>query len=390
MASVPPPPLAYGYAPERQPGFASLAGAPDAAPVAPPPAPLTLGQQAAAQTAPPAASSAPRALAPAASAAPPLPPAPVPSREPRESSLAQAAQVGAAAASNAAAGPPVASAAPTAAPAARARVPGDAALLELCWFDPERAPRLRKTPAWSGLFQPPPRKPAPQRGAPPPPAEPSSEAEGARADFVAVLMKATPFAPDAVESALEEALGEGGTLTPPLVVLAGEIELTLDGAALLAATIAAATPLAAADKRLKETLDLCAETTKGDPPPPDVIESLLARVRDAWSKANRALPASYLDTQSERTLLEQRRYQKRTLLDAEWIRGLWHGSGSAEGAIPAYLPAALEKRLPLFRRFAARLIAETLPQQDQYEAHPLALRVVALARVVRGRQGARG
>lgn len=53
------------------------------------------------------------------------------------------------------------------------------------------------------------------------------------------------------------------------------------------------------------------------------------------------------------------------------------------------LPAALAKQLPLFHRFPARLLAEAFPQQDQLDPGPVALRVVALGRVVAGRARAR-
>ena len=55
--------------------------------------------------------------------------------------------------------------------------------------------------------------------------------------------------------------------------------------------------------------------------------------------------------------------------------------GSSTG-IPAYLPDALAKKLPLYRRFRVRMIAEAHPQADQYEESSAALRPLALARVL--------
>jgi hypothetical protein len=40
----------------------------------------------------------------------------------------------------------------------------------------------------------------------------------------------------------------------------------------------------------------------------------------------------------------------------------------------------MAKKLPLYRRFPARLIAEVHLQVDQYETHPAALKVLALVR----------
>ncbi|MEO5726377.1 MAG: hypothetical protein ABI134_22070, partial [Byssovorax sp.] len=113
----------------------------------------------------------------------------------------------------------------------------------------------------------------------------------------------------------------------------------------------------------------------------ETSDRLTARVREAWSKANRQLPSDHLEALPERMLLERRQYAKRELLDGTWIRA---GVTLDGVVVPTYLPDALSKRLPLYRRFGARAIVEALPQQDQYETSPLALRVVALARTLPG------
>jgi hypothetical protein len=86
------------------------------------------------------------------------------------------------------------------------------------------------------------------------------------------------------------------------------------------------------------------------------------------------------EAHTERMLLEQRRYQKRTVLGKPWIRAIFVPAGSEE-SIPAYLPEALAAELPMFQRFQARLVAELHLQLDQFESHPNALKVAALARV---------
>ena len=63
------------------------------------------------------------------------------------------------------------------------------------------------------------------------------------------------------------------------------------------------------------------------------------------------------------------------------------GAGAAAGVKPdtsgvCAAPAGVASRLPLFRRFPARLVADLLPQQDQYEPSSVALCVVALAREI--------
>ncbi len=114
---------------------------------------------------------------------------------------------------------------------------------------------------------------------------------------------------------------------------------------------------------------------------PEVALGFITRLREAWSKATRILPADYLDHHARRLLLDQRLYQKRRLANATWIRALFTPAG-ASVPVPAYLPEAIGPWLPLFARFSARLIAEALPQQDQHESSPAALRVCALARVL--------
>jgi hypothetical protein len=265
--------------------------------------------------------------------------------------------------------------------------------LELIWHDPAFLPRVRKNPLWASLFKPPPRKPPPSKAAAQAPPDPPPEAaeEAARRDLAAVLGGGSPVGAAELDELVTEALGAGGTLTPPLTLVAGELELPFDEIETLEAVVAAATPLAAVDPRLKEALDAAAEALKADlRGAPEVVDGLVLRVREAWSKANRLLPPTYLDAHAERVLLSQRHYQKRELLDAAWIRGVIHQGGGPDGQVPAYLPASLAKKLPLFKRFAARAVVEALPRQDQYESHPVALRVVALARSLARSPRARG
>ena len=297
-----------------------------------------------------------------------------------EKALAQAAFVGVAAASDAAAGG--AQAITRVQPSTEDRATSTAhALLELVWFDAAQVARIRLVKEWAELLRPPPKKVAPQRGAPPPPPEPASVgAQTERADVAAVLARGRSARLAEIELAITEALGNQGTLEAPLIVVAGELELGFDKLELLKATTSAAAPLAGADKRLKEVLDFAAEMVKTELEfAPETIDRLVARVREAWSKANRQLPGDHLEALPERMLLERRQYAKRALLDGEWIRAALTVNGVA---LPTYLPEALSKRLPLYRRFAARAIVEAIPQQDQYETSPIALRVIALGRAL--------
>ena len=67
------------------------------------------------------------------------------------------------------------------------------------------------------------------------------------------------------------------------------------------------------------------------------------------------------------------------------VRALMSLAGS-KNAIPAYLPEAVEPRLPLFRRFRAVAIAEIRPREDQFETHGDALLVLALGRLIPARR----
>jgi hypothetical protein len=249
--------------------------------------------------------------------------------------------------------------------AARVAMDDAGSALEVLHRAPALGPRLRKDPAWATLLGP----------------MATEGPEGADADVDRVLSRGTPGRAD-LEAALFDGVAEGAPLAPRLLLLAGEIELLLDTVEVLRAMLAAASPMARADPRLREVLDFGEEMIKADlQGSPDAIEWLRTNVRETWMEVNRGLPANYLDAHAERMLLEQRRYQRRELLDDTWIRALFSPTGGG-ARVPAYLPAAVSRRLPIFHRFPARLLAEVVPQQDQYETQPVALRVAALARVV--------
>jgi hypothetical protein len=116
--------------------------------------------------------------------------------------------------------------------------------------------------------------------------------------------------------------------------------------------------------------------------PAQVAEGMTARIRDAFQKARRGVAPDYLEAQTERALLERRAYQRRQVLGMTAIRGLLHSAiSSSIRPAPVYLPEDIAKKLPLFSRFRARMIAELYLQEDQYEAHPGALKALALGRV---------
>ncbi len=301
-------------------------------------------------------------------------------------------------------------------------------LVELLWFDPAIVEKVREEAAWDDLRaealaelearaepaeptarEPSPREPSPPSEAspskPPKPPKPQPDPEAAkkraeRAEVAAVVTRA-PSTSD-VEAALWElkerrdgreprdgasarAVVDQGVLDAPLVVVAGELELTLDEGKMLEAMMGAATPFATGDKKLKEVLDLASEVMKTPlAAAPGVASGFVTRLREAWTSVRRLLPADYLDVHTRALLLEKRSYQERELWSGSFLRATLFAPGEPSG-VPTYLPAAMAKQLPLFVRFHVRLLAEAFPQQDPAEQHPAALRVAAMGRVVSGR-----
>jgi hypothetical protein len=55
--------------------------------------------------------------------------------------------------------------------------------------------------------------------------------------------------------------------------------------------------------------------------------------------------------------------------------------------VVGYVVADVAKKLPMWKRFAVRAIVEVHPAQDQYEAAPRAVKVLAIARMGSARSG---
>ena len=170
------------------------------------------------------------------------------------------------------------------------------AIIDLLWFDPAAIPRILR--AWKATLD----------------AQRSKVAEDEdRRAVAAVLTRGEPLAPDELGDAIAEAIDPDGLFTPPLVLLDGDLALSLEGA------------------------------------PDD----------------------------------EPHRHAKRIVFGGTSVASmLLPSDDGASPGVPAYLPEPAIARLPLFRRFHARVIAEAHLAQDEREASPVALRVVAIARAV--------
>ncbi|MBK9261954.1 MAG: DUF2169 domain-containing protein [Polyangiaceae bacterium] len=260
--------------------------------------------------------------------------------------------------------------------------------VEVLWFDPAFVVAIRKDATMRTILQERDKlngikkTDKKQPPAPPSPGQPDPKD---REDINAILTLGDASGIEVLNMALAEAVDERGIFQPPLLLLRGELSFPFDEVETLKATVAAVTPLAAGDKKLKETIDAVTELMRTPwlQAAGSVTERLTNQVKEAFGTGNRLLPAGYLETHTERILLEQRHYQKRVLLGQPWIRALL-GSQNVSTRAPTYIPYSLARELPMYQRFNVRMIAEVRAQLDQYETHPSALRVVALGRILGG------
>ena len=251
-------------------------------------------------------------------------------------------------------------------------------VVDLLWFDPQGVARIRAAfPTIVDELEFEPLDPKHDL----PTDDPNASRD--RHDTFGVLTRATPTDGRGIQRAMIESISETGRFTPPVVLLTGELRFPFDEVEHLQAAVAAITPLATEDnKKLKDALEAANEVLKTPLlQAPSNVEVVTSELRDALRQSKRSVTVSQLDAHIERVLLDQRKYQKRTVFGDEQIRALCVPAGE-NAAIPVYLPQTLAMRLPLMLRMKARLLAEAHAQQDQYESHPNALRVLALGRVV--------
>lgn len=251
-------------------------------------------------------------------------------------------------------------------------------IVDLLWFDPAGVPRIRS--AFSSIvdeleFEPiDPKHDLPMD-------DPNASRD--RHDIFGVLTRASSTDGRGLARSMLDCVSETGRFTPPVVAMAGEIRFPFDEVEFLSAMIAGISPLVTPDNKKLEDALIAAREVQKTPmlQAPSSIESVVGDLREALRQTKRASMITQLDAHIERVLLEQRKYQKRAVFGDEQIRALFVPAGE-NMQIPTYLPASLATKLPLVLRMKVRLLAEAHAQQDQYESHAQALRVVALGRVV--------
>jgi hypothetical protein len=254
--------------------------------------------------------------------------------------------------------------------------------LELLWLDPKSAARIRKRPPWQRLLDE--ARRAPREDGPVEPLVPGQDVPpDDRRDVFLVLARGEAVGGEGVAEALAESVREDGKFAPPLVLVAGELSLPFDELEELKCAMTTVTPFVGGDEPLKAAVAAAEDLleTPGLLPSPEVTEALTGRIREAFGRVRRAVPAGYLDAQIDRALLEQRRYQKRVFEGDPHLRAMLQGPAD-KAPMLTYLPEDLAAKIPLFQRFPARLVAAAHLSTDQFESHPFALEVVALARQI--------
>lgn len=257
---------------------------------------------------------------------------------------------------------------------------GQREVLRLVYYDPETVPRIRRSPRFRPVLEQLDRKPKDRELDDPALGKDPMEVEDRREVFE-VLAHGDVTDHRGIEEALEGAIRDDGKFVPPLVLVAGELEMPFDELETLKAAVSTASPLVTPiDETLKTAITTAKDflQTPGLSSAPSVSEGLTSRIREAFTREKKSLSADYLDTQMERALLAGRHYQRRDVLGETHLRFLLRtGEGSP---VVGYIVEEVAKKLPMFKRFRGRMVAEVHLVEDQYETAPHALRVVAFAR----------
>ena len=195
-----------------------------------------------------------------------------------------------------------------------------------------------------------------------------------------ILTQIEPVDRGGLRVLLQQSVSEDGRFTPPLCALDGELRVSFDAIEGLRALVGAVKPFATDDRKLESAIEDVTKLLDDSASTSQTLMSGRRHVREAFSSSKRATTLDVLDQAVDRTLLEQRKYDRRTLLGGSWIRAIlkW---GKSE--VVCYLHEDLQTRLPMMMSFDARVLGEAHPRQDQFETPPYALRVITLGRFIR-------
>lgn len=206
------------------------------------------------------------------------------------------------------------------------------------------------------------------------------DADKLRLELFGVLTREPAIDASALSIALREAIDDTGRFTAPLAVIDVEMRMLYGEVARLEVLSAVLAPLGQSDKRMKDLLDAAGEAL-GSQKSNTLAASRVAReLREHHQQMyGKNATTSQIDAEVERALDGSRQYDERTVLGAKFLRAT---IGSGADAAPAYVPESARDFLPLLGAFRARLVAEVHPRQDRTESHPIALRVIAIARLI--------
>ncbi len=252
-------------------------------------------------------------------------------------------------------------------------------VVDLVWFDEALPTRVRRYEPWSEAVRDEARISdwitTDEREKP--------EKDEQRRFITRALGRVATTEPSSLSRMLSESVDEEGFIARPLVVVVGDLALQFDGVEVLKSTVEIAMQLASSEK-LKEALDGAKDVAQAQRVSTPLIDNILARLRREFAQANRSLPNDYLETTVQRTMLEERKYQRRQVLGESHLLGLLLTGGTTQ--TPTYLPEHLGAQIPALAKFKVRLLAEPHPSQHPGDGEGATLRVLALGRVI----GARG
>lgn len=243
--------------------------------------------------------------------------------------------------------------------------PPPVALTKLFWHDGNCVDDLEKQAPWDTVIA----------GLPPI----KSDRERRRLAVQEVLRRGEPVPIDTIAEVFRGA-ADDSWFAAPYVVSAGEVAVSYDEVSRLRAAITTAMPHA--DGKLRQIVSEAREllTLPWLDDAGGIANELVTRIRDAFDSAAADAPPGYLDAQIEHMLVADRAYRYITLWGRNWVRASFTPRGARAG-IPAYVSESAANQLPMFSHFEALVLAAVDMREDQYETHPLALRLCALARV---------
>lgn len=255
-------------------------------------------------------------------------------------------------------------------------------LLHLVWFDPSFVPRIRRVEAWKQILEDLAER-GPDKGIDDVLAGKEAWEIEDRREIFEIVAKGDRADEPRIAELMDEAILEDGKFATPIILVGCEVEMPFDELEVLRALSTAAAPLVGpTDELLKNAVEAAEKfLARGNTSyAPVVPEGLSNRIRESFARDKKSLPADALDVQAERALLGGRHYQKREVLGGTYLRMLLRMSQDSQPFV-GYAPQDIAKKLPMFRKFRARIIAELHPWQDQYETRRESLRALAIGTV---------